>query len=218
MYNFATGSGVSIGIIISGVITLNNSWRVIYWAGAILIGFLIILIIFTIPETAYNRSYDDSEEGDIIDDKKNPFRLSLSIILKDEEKARIARYYQESDRLEILPEDEIPNETSTMQRMEERIRRLEAVVLGNNQYSTLPSGLSSKKSYWSTISLFSGQVYTQDSLWKMFIRPFGLIILPPVLWATLVMSALIGFSVALSSACELFGLVIVQWNALTRVP
>ncbi|KAH8787398.1 MFS transporter [Hyaloscypha sp. PMI_1271] len=200
MYNFATGSGVSIGIIISGVITLNNSWRVIYWVGAILIGFLIILIIFTIPETAYNRSYDDSEEGDIIDDKKKTFRLSLSIILKDEEKARIARYYQESDRLEILPEDEIPNETPTMQRMEERIRRLEAAVLGNNQYSPLPSGLSSKKSYWSTISLFSGQVYTQDSLWKMFIRPFGLIILPPVLWATLVMSALIGFSVALSSA------------------
>jgi MFS family permease len=202
MYNFATGSGVSIGIIVSGVITLNNSWRVIYWVGAILIGFLIILIIFTIPETAFNRSYEDSEEGDIIDDKKKTFRLSLSIILKDEEKARIARYYQETDRLEILPEDEIPNETSTMQRMEDRIRRLEAAVLGNNQYSPLSSGLSPKKSYWSTISLFSGQVYTQDSLWKMFIRPFGLIILPPVLWATLVMSALIGFSVALSSACE----------------
>jgi hypothetical protein len=53
-----------------------------------MIGFLIILIIFTIPETAYNRSYEDSEEGDIIEDKKNPYRLSLSIILKDEEKAR----------------------------------------------------------------------------------------------------------------------------------
>jgi MFS family permease len=206
MYNFATGSGVSIGIIISGVITLNNSWRVIYWAGAIMIGFLIILIIFTIPETAYNRSYDDSEDGDIIEDKKNPYRLSLSIILKDEEKARIARYYQESDQLERLPEDEVPNETSAMRRMEERILRLEAIVLGNRQYSPLSSGLpSTKKSYWRTISVFSGQVYTQDSLWKMFIRPFGLIILPPVLWATLVMSAIIGFTVALSSACELLG-------------
>src|SRR5450432_3181058 len=109
MYNFATGSGVSIGIIVSGVITLNNSWRVIYWAGAIMIGFLIILIVFTIPETAYNRSSDDSQKGDIIEDKKNPYRLSLSIILKDEEKARIARHYQENDRLETLPEDDVPN-------------------------------------------------------------------------------------------------------------
>jgi hypothetical protein len=40
-------------------------------------------------------------------------------------------------------------------------------------------------------------------LWKMFVRPFGLILLPPVLWATLVMSVLVGFAVALSSACEL---------------
>jgi MFS family permease len=201
MYNFATGSGVSIGIIISGIITLNNSWRAIYWAGAVMIGFLIILIIFTIPETAYNRSYEDSEEGDIIEDKKNPYRLSLSIILKGEEKARIARLNQENNRLEPLSEDEVPNETSVIQRMEERIRRLEAAVLGNNQYSPLSSGLSPKKSYWSTLSLFTGEIYTQDSLWKMFVRPFGLIILPPVLWATLVMSSLVGFTVALSSAC-----------------
>jgi hypothetical protein len=167
-----------------------------------MIGFLIILIILTIPETAYNRSYEDSEEGDIIEDKKNPYRLSLSIILKDEGKARIARYYQEDGQLEPLPEDEVPNETPVIQRMEERIRRLEAAVLGNNQYSPLSLGFSRKKSYWSTLSLFTGETYTQDSLWKMFVRPFGLIILPPVLWATLVMSALIGFTVALSSACE----------------
>lgn len=203
MYHFATGSGVSIGIIISGIITLNNSWRVIYWAGAIMIGILIVLIVFTIPETAYNRSYENSDEGDIVEDKKNPYRLSLSIILKDEEKARIARYYEENNRLKTLPEDEVPLEISTMQRMEERIRRLEAAVLGNNRYSSLPSDLPKKSSYWSTLSLFTGEIYTQDSLWKMFIRPFGLIILPPVLWATLVMSALIGFIVALSSACEL---------------
>ena len=36
MYNFATGSGVSIGII-SGAIVLNNSWRVIYWVDALMI-------------------------------------------------------------------------------------------------------------------------------------------------------------------------------------
>jgi MFS family permease len=204
MYNFATGSGVSIGIIISGVITLNNSWRVIYWTGAIMIGVLIILIVFTIPETAYNRSYEDSDEGDITENKKKPYRLSLSVILKDEEKARIERYRQENDRLETLPEDQSPQEIPTMQRMEERIRRLEAAVLGKVQYYSLPSGLpSKKKSYWSTLSPFTGKIYTQDSLWKMFIRPFGLIILPPVLWATLVMSALVGFTVALSSACEL---------------
>jgi MFS family permease len=204
MYNFATGSGVSIGIIISGAITLNNSWRVIYWTGAIMIGVLIILIIFTIPETAYNRSYDDSDDGDVLENKNNPYRLSLSIILKDEEKARVAKYHQDSDRLESLPEEAAPNDTTIIQRLEERIGRLEAAVLGYPQYSPLPIDLPpQKKPYWRTLSLFTGETYTQDSLWKMFVRPFGLILLPPVLWATLVMSALVGFTVALSSACEL---------------
>jgi len=203
MYSFATGSGVSIGIIISGVITLNNSWRVIYWVGATMIGILIILIFFTIPETAYNRSYADTEEGDIIEDRNNPYRLSLSIILKDDEKTRITRYYDENDQLEIVAEGGLLSEGSLIQRMEERIRRLEAAILGNSQYSPLSTGLQpKKKSYWRTLSLFTGERYTQDSLWKMFIRPFGLILLPPVIWATLVMSALIGFSVALSSACK----------------
>jgi MFS family permease len=198
MYNFATGSGVSIGIIISGFIVVKNSWRVIYWVGAIMLGVLLVLIIFTFPETAYNRSYKDSEDGDILENKANPYRLSISIILDDAEKARVAKYYEEEDRLA-----DVSSESSVIQQMEERIRRLEALVLGKQQYSPLSTGLQAKPSYWSTIRLFSGETYTDESLWKMFIRPFGLVILPPVLWATLVMSAVIGFGVALSSACTL---------------
>ena len=100
MYNFATGQGVSFGIIISGVITLHNSWRVIYTVGSILLGVLLLLIFFTFPETAYNRIYNDSDKEDILENKKNPYRLSLSIILNDAEKAREAKYYEENDRLE----------------------------------------------------------------------------------------------------------------------
>jgi MFS family permease len=205
MYNFATGSGVSIGIIISGFIVISNSWRVIYWVGAIMIGILLLLIIFTFPETAYNRVYTDSDEkGDILENKANPYRLSISIILDDAEKARVAKFYEENDRLADLAASEQSLENSVISRMEERIRRLEAVVLGNKGYSPLSNGQSQpkKKSYWSSLSLFSGETYTNDSLWKMFIRPFGLVILPPVMWAMLVMSATIGFSVAISSACK----------------
>lgn len=197
MYNFATGSGVSIGIIISGFIVVNNSWRVIYTVGAIMIGVLLVFIVFTVPETAYNRSYDDSEPGDIFDNKKNPYRLSLSIILNDAEKARVKQYYDENDRLAEMNNME---ENPAIRRLEERLRRLEVTVLSSPQYYSLNQ--PPKKSFWSKISLFTGETYTNDSLWKMFIRPFGLVLMPPVLWATLVMSATIGFSVALSSTCK----------------
>jgi hypothetical protein len=195
MYNFATGQGVSIGIIVSGVITLHNSWRVIYTVGSIILGALLLLIFFTFPETAYNRAFNELEKGDILENKKHPYRLSLSIILDDTEKARVSNDYEENHRLE----EEIPSYESTkIQRLEQRIRILEEAVLPNSSHSPPPS--RPKKSYRSTLSIFTSQTYTSESFWKMFIRPFGLILLPPVIWATLVMSALIGFAVALSSS------------------
>jgi MFS family permease len=48
------------------------------------------------------------------------------------------------------------------------------------------------------LKLYHGK-YTEESLWQMTIRPVGLLILPPVLWATLVMSVTIGFITAITS-------------------
>lgn len=48
------------------------------------------------------------------------------------------------------------------------------------------------------LKLYHGR-YTDESLWQMTIRPVGLLILPPVLWATLVMSVTIGFITAITS-------------------
>lgn len=42
------------------------------------------------------------------------------------------------------------------------------------------------KSWPRRLALWSG-IYTKESFFKIFIRPFGLILLPAVLWATLVL-------------------------------
>jgi len=49
-----------------------------------------------------------------------------------------------------------------------------------------------KKTYIQRLSIFSG-VYTEESFWTLFIRPFALILLPQVLWCSLVQSVTIGF-------------------------
>jgi MFS family permease len=55
------------------------------------------------------------------------------------------------------------------------------------------------KSYWvQSLKLYHG-VYTEEPLWNMALRPVMLLALPPVLWATLVMSVTIGFIVAITS-------------------
>lgn len=56
-----------------------------------------------------------------------------------------------------------------------------------------------KASFAEAIRPWSGKRYTNESLFRMFIRPLGLILLPPVFWTTIVMSVTIGFLVAVSS-------------------
>ena len=55
-----------------------------------------------------------------------------------------------------------------------------------------------KRTYIQTLKVFNGTL-TQESIFKIFVRPIAFLILPPVIWATLVMSVTIGFLVAISS-------------------
>lgn len=58
--------------------------------------------------------------------------------------------------------------------------------------------LMKRKSYLENLRLFNG-TFTSEPLYKIFLRPLGLICLPPVLWSALVESVTIGFLVALTS-------------------
>lgn len=60
------------------------------------------------------------------------------------------------------------------------------------------SGSPQRQTLSQRLRLFHGR-FTEESLWKMAYRPVILLALPPVLWATLVMSVTIGFLVAISS-------------------
>jgi hypothetical protein len=60
------------------------------------------------------------------------------------------------------------------------------------------SYIPKKKTYFQRLSIFSG-TYTSENFWKLFFRPFGLILLPPVLWSSLVQAVTIGFIVAVTS-------------------
>jgi len=54
------------------------------------------------------------------------------------------------------------------------------------------------KSYTQRLALWSG-TYTEESILKIFLRPFFLPVLPAVLWAILVFSSTIGFLVGITS-------------------
>lgn len=142
VYNAALSAGVSFGIIIAGLITINYDWRTIYWVGTALVGALIIVVIFFFPETAYRR----------ID---NPLVERAAEVQKE-----LPTTHLESASIPPIPE---------------------------------------KEGYIHSLRFWSGEIYTDESFWRMFVRPFGLILIPPIFWATIVMSVTIGFLVAVVS-------------------
>lgn len=140
IYNAALSAGVAFGIIISGLITIHNPWRTIYWVGCGLVGGLLIVVFFFFPETAF-------------------LRLGNPLV------ERTWELEKEDNATTIESVSEIPP----------------------------------KENYWQHLRPWSGKTYTKEPLWRMFIRPFGLILVPTVFWATIVMSVTIGFLVAVVS-------------------
>lgn len=55
-----------------------------------------------------------------------------------------------------------------------------------------------KRSFLGGLRVYTG-VYTSEKFSKLFYRPIVLLILPPVIWATLVMAVTIGFLIAITS-------------------
>ncbi|KFY74088.1 hypothetical protein V499_05870 [Pseudogymnoascus sp. VKM F-103] len=144
MYSSALSCGVAGGIIISGLITIHNTWRTIYYVATALIGALLLLVFLTFPETSYNR---------------DPSMVNISEASLAQEKPGCSGEYLESESIPATPK---------------------------------------RKSYLQELKIYSG-TYTSEKLSHLFIRPLALIILPPVLWGSLVMSVTIGFLVAVTS-------------------
>ncbi|KAI3328911.1 MFS general substrate transporter [Xylariaceae sp. AK1471] len=142
LYTSFLSIGVAFGIVIDGLIVINNNWRVIYEVASALVALVFLLAFFTFPETAVCRDVDQQ-----------------------------------------LPEVHASRKRDT-----------EITSL-----NTQPSGPApAKRSYLQSLKIFH-VVLTEEGLFKMFFRPLGVILLPPVLWASLVQSVTIGFLVAVTS-------------------
>ncbi|KAK3940046.1 MFS general substrate transporter [Diplogelasinospora grovesii] len=64
LYTSFLSVGVAFGIIISGLITINHDWRVIYEVAAALVGFVLLLAFFSFPETAFIRDTPQSSDDE----------------------------------------------------------------------------------------------------------------------------------------------------------
>ncbi|KAF1357099.1 MFS transporter [Delphinella strobiligena] len=175
MYTAALSAGVSGGVIISGLITINLSWRYIYYVAAAIVGALLILVFFTFPETAFNRS-----PKDVPGSNESPSELYTQ---SNDETRR------DSDALEKGPSAFQTDPESTKDGITHPVGTL-------TNHGDI--GIPRKKSFVQNLAIFHG-VFVEESYWRIFYRPVVLLSLPPILWATLCLSVTIGFLVAISS-------------------
>lgn len=173
MYTAALSAGVSGGVILSGLITINLSWRYIYYVAAAIVGALLILVFLTFPETAFNRS-------------------PIDIPGSNESPSELYTHSNHGTRQDSDAMEKGPNATQ-LESMNNGITHPVGTVT-NHGGSAIPR----KKSFIQNLAIFHG-VFVEETYWRMFYRPIVLLSLPPILWATLVMSVTIGFLVAISS-------------------
>ncbi|RDW95366.1 MFS general substrate transporter-27 [Coleophoma crateriformis] len=149
-YTMALSIGVVAGIIVDGMISIHNGWRVDYYVAIALVGTLWVLIFFTFPETAYHRNHTAPNTATDVENS-------------GEEKTGY-----------LHAEDLVASET------------LSSPVVPRRKFGVRD------------LKVFHG-TFTQESLGAMMLRPFVLLLLPQVFWASLVMAVTIGFLVAITS-------------------
>lgn len=62
MYSAALSTGAAFGLLISGIMSISQSWRMFHYLCAALVLATTVLIFFTMPETAYQRDIGGTEE------------------------------------------------------------------------------------------------------------------------------------------------------------
>lgn len=164
--NLAVFGGAFFTPIVVGKITDTIGWSWTFYLVAIFTGACLPLVIFFVPETAYQRSE----------------HLNTDLIASD---AGHNHSFPKSDNGHQL------------QSLNEEIRTSEQVPLDQEAAqkhtvdvnSTIP-----KKSFTQSLLPFNGRV-SDDSFWKLLLRPFPLFAHPAILWACLIQGSMIGWTV-----------------------
>lgn len=167
--NLAVFGGCFFTPILVGKITHTIGWPWSFYFVAIFVGVCLPLVIFFVPETAYVR----------------PLHLNTDLASTDE-----------IDQFILKPGHELeqvlrgPNTTET-------------TITANSNDSSSPKDKQKRSrtpcgqgtsNYKSTLMPFSGR-YSDESFWKLCLRPFPLFFQPAIFWACLIQGALIGWTV-----------------------
>lgn len=166
--NLAVFGGAFFTPILVGKITYTIGWDWSFYFVAIFCGVCLPLVIFFVPETAYRRS------------------AYLNTDLASSEDVRLQK---STDGHELSPV-EGNGQVSELGPAEKGY-----AGNGNGNAVNLAPGIDTpKKTYAQMLLPFSGRL-SDESYWKLLLRPFPLFGHPAILWACLIQGTMIGWTV-----------------------
>ena len=171
--NMALFGGAFFTPIIVGKITHTLGWQWSFYLIAIFAGALLPLIFFFVPETAYRRA--DHLNTDVTGEKNldgDPYLDPSTRMSKSEA----------SDRHGSVAKG------GSASSYEKQHSHTEA------RHLTSQRPIPAKASFGRSLLLFNGRK-TDESLFKLILRPFPLFFHPAILWACLIQGTLIGWTV-----------------------
>jgi MFS family permease len=177
--NLAVFGGAFFTPILVGKITETIGWSWTFYFVAIFCGVCLPLVFFFVPETAYRRS-----------SHLNIDMASSEYIGLCDKSAETGQGRGGSRNDEHVIEDfEVPSSSSN------GIAEKSGAAGGSHQTAGHDLGSSTPQTgYRKSLLPFSGRK-TDESFWKLLIRPFPLFAHPAILWAALIQGAMIGWTV-----------------------
>ncbi|MCJ1455844.1 hypothetical protein MMC28_006201 [Mycoblastus sanguinarius] len=170
--NLALFGGAFFTPILVGKITHTIGWPWSFYFVAIFCGAMLPLIIFFVPETAFRR--DHSLNTDITGEDSAQHGIALNSLVENGIPSKT-----------IIENGQSPNSS-----IPTSFEKQPGSVSGGNSPSSVPR----KATFVQTLLPFNGRK-TDESFFKLVLRPLPLFLHPAVLWACLIQGALIGWTV-----------------------
>ncbi|OAX77483.1 hypothetical protein ACJ72_08218 [Emergomyces africanus] len=192
--NVALFGGCFLTPVIVGKLTASMGWEWTFYLLAIFSGASLPLIIFFVPETAFRRAdhFNTDIEGE--QGRGRGRRRGRERGSRSPEEPPTADYPMRSSSQQSR---EKPKEDTDEPKDENGHAHghgdAEGTVATGAAHE-IRDGAPRKVTYWQTLKLFNGRK-TDESYWKLFLRPLPLFLHPGILWACLTQGVLIGWTV-----------------------
>lgn len=179
--NVALFGGSFLTPVIVGKLTASMGWEWTFNFLAIFSGVCLPLVIFCVPETAFRRAahLNTDIEGEYGrgDGFRNPANTTTTQPLESETENK-------SSSSQKSREEEAKKEAAEVEtKVEDRNDHggTEGATHDTHDTHDTQDIIPPKATYWQTLKLFNGRK-TDESYWKLFIRPLPLFLHPGILW------------------------------------